>query len=374
VAAQESFCLGDRQLILLDDPPHQAPEPLAVIVVSGQTLAPTPVFDTYWRFAAARQALYEARLNGAAWPWTSDPILRRHRFTNCYRAADRVSQFLISQVSYRGSQQPNEVTFRTLLFKLFNRISTWELLESALGELTWRSFELARYDQVLTEAFSRGTRLYSPAYVVPPPALGAPRKHTNHLRLLEMMMAGKVADRVMTSGSMRAAFEIVRSYPAIGDFLAYQYLIDMNYSSAFGYDEMEFVVPGPGARDGIRKCFGPSARGVEADIIRYMADHQEQHFRRLGLQFRGLRGRPLQLIDCQNLFCEVDKYARVAHPDIPGISGRTRIKQLFQPVTIPVPAWFPPKWKLNDSALPPRYESTIESYIDPEDKQPETLD
>jgi len=60
-----------------------------------------------------------------------------------------------------------------------------------------------------------------------------------------------------------------------------------------------------------------------------------------------LRGRPLQLIDCQNLFCEVDKYARVAHPQITGRSGRTRIKQLFAPVVDPVPAWFPPKWGLN---------------------------
>jgi hypothetical protein len=60
-----------------------------------------------------------------------------------------------------------------------------------------------------------------------------------------------------------------------------------------------------------------------------------------------LRGRPLQLIDCQNLFCEVDKYARVAHPDIAGHSGRTRIKQRFAPVADRVPAWFPPRWGIN---------------------------
>ena len=30
------------------------------------------------------------------------------------------------------------------------------------------------------------------------------------------------------------------------------------------------------------------------------------------VEFRDLWGRPLQLIGCQNLFCEVDKYARVA--------------------------------------------------------------
>jgi hypothetical protein len=323
------------------------------IVIGVQRLEPTPVFDTYWRFAAARQALYEARLRGQAAPWTNDPILRRHRFTNCYRAADRVSQFLISQVIYQGPRDPDEVVFRTLLFKVFNRIATWQRLEAAFGEVSWRAYDCAQYERVLTAAFTSGERLYSAAYVVPPPAFGESRKHANHLRLLELMMSTGVAGKVSSAGSLRSAFEVLRSYPAIGDFLAYQYLIDLNYSPVLDYDEMEFVVPGPGARDGIRKCFGRSADGIEADVIRYMADHQEEHFSRLGLRFAGLRGRRLQLIDCQNLFCEVDKYARVAHPDVRGITGRTRIKQFFRPVAEPVPAWFPPKWGLNQGLKKP---------------------
>ncbi len=317
------------------------------ITICGRRLDPTPVFDTYWRFAAARQGLYEARLRGQPAPWTSDPILRRHRFTNCYRAADRVSQFLISQVIYEGSQDPGEVVFRTLLFKVFNRIATWQRLEARIGEVSWREYDYARYERVLTAAFTSGERLYSAAYVVPPPAFGEARKHANHLRLLELMMSTDVAGKVRSAGSLRGAFEVLRSYPAIGGFLAYQYVIDLNYSPVLAYDEMEFVVPGPGARDGIRKCFGRAADGIEADVIRYMADHQEEHFARLGLHFGGLQGRRLQLIDCQNLFCEIDKYARVAHPDIQGISGRTRIKQSFRPVAEPVPAWFPPKWGIN---------------------------
>jgi len=47
------------------------------------------------------------------------------------------------------------------------------------------------------------------------------------------------------------------------------------------------------------------------------------------------------------LFCEVDKYARVAHPEIKGISGRERIKQRYSPVREEVTAWFPPKWGVN---------------------------
>lgn len=327
------------------DAPLYGPRELSI---AGRTLQVSPVFDTYWRFAAARQAMYEARLAGQPGPWTSDPILQRHRFTNCYRAADRVSQYLIQRVIYSGPQDPLNLVFRTLLFKIFNKISTWELFESSFGEIEWQSADLNLYDKVLSEAFEHRVTLYSAAYVMPPPALGGERKHSNHLRLLQLMIDDRIHDRLASADSMQQAFNVLRAYPAIGDFLAYQFLIDINYSSVLNFDESEFVVPGPGARDGIRKCFGPAASGIEADVIRYMTDSQEEQFARLGLDFHGLRGRRrLQLIDCQNLFCEVDKYARLAHPEVAGISGRTRIKQMYVQDPTPIRAWFPPKWNLN---------------------------
>lgn len=342
---------------------HAEPKAPAVggvseVRVAGRRLTPTPVFDTYWRFAASRHAVYEARVSGAPGPWTNDPVLRQHRFTNCFRAADRVSQYLIQSVVYQGQQTPEEVVFRTLLFKFFNRISTWELLRDEVGEPRWATFDVHAYDEVLGRAFAGGARLYSAAYVIPPPNQGASRKHTNHLRLLQAMMDDGLAARLVEAPSMEDAFTLLRSYPAIGDFLAFQFLIDLNYSSVLDFDEMDFVVAGPGARDGIRKVFGPDATGIEAAVIRYMAETQDEQFARLGLRFGGLRGRPLQLIDCQNLFCEVDKYARVVHPTVRGVSGRSRIKQKFSPLPDPVPAWFPPKWGINqapaDSATPTR--------------------
>ncbi|MEU8369059.1 nucleotide kinase domain-containing protein [Micromonospora tulbaghiae] len=319
-----------------------------VIEVAGRRLAPTAVFDTYWRFAAERQRIYEARLRGEPAPWTDDAILAHHRFTNCYRAADRVSQYLIRQVQYQGAQEWNEVFFRTLLFKIFNKPGTWDLLSSALTTISWESYSYRGYDSILSRAFDAGVRLYSPAYIIPSPPFGESRKHRNHLRLIESMMNAGVPDQLLAASSMRRAFEILRAQPGIGDFLAYQYLIDLNYSAALSFDEMEFVVPGPGARDGLRKCFGPSASGIEAEVIRYMSASQSYHFDRLGLQWQGLNGRPLQLVDCQNLFCEVDKYSRVAHPQIQGISGRTRIKQIYRADGRELSAWFPPKWGIND--------------------------
>ena len=73
-------------------------------------------------------------------------------------------------------------------------------------------------------------------------------------------------------------------------------------------------------------------------------DIQHNMFEYHGLEFQDLWGRPLQLIDVQNLFCEISKYARVAHPEVAGVSGRTKIKQRFQPNLEPIDYFFPPKW------------------------------
>jgi hypothetical protein len=320
----------------------------AEIVIAGRRLLPSEVFDTFWIFASRRQQIYNARISGIGGPWTDDPILREHRFTNCYRASDRVSQYLISDVVYKGSQMFEEVVFRTLLFKLFNKIETWELLLEGLGRTPkWDAFDLKSYDELLSRSFAAGKRIYSAAYVMASPNLGAERKHTNHLRLLRDMMTGDFPEMLSNAATMQSAFELLRAQPGIGDFLAFQYVIDLNYSVCLDFDEMDYVVAGPGAKDGIRKCFGIAASGIEAEVIAYMAETQADHFARLGLPFSGLNGRPLQLVDCQNLFCEVDKYARIAHPKVAGLSGRSRIKQKFAPAGPMTPGWFPPKWGIN---------------------------
>lgn len=310
------------------------------------------VYESYWRFAAERQDVFFRRAHGEAQPWTRNPVLTTYKFTNAYRASDRVSQYLIRHVIYRDGlpTSPREVFFRILLFKLFNKIETWELLERSVGPITFEDYSFARFDNVLARAMRNGRRIYSAAYIMPPgsSAFGKPAKHQNHLLLLERMMEDWLPERLAQTRTMQEGFEKLRSYPTIGDFLAYQFITDINYSEITNFSEMDFVVPGPGARDGLRKCFTDSGGLNEPELIRLVADLQEQEFARLGLDFKSLWGRRLQLIDCQNLFCEVDKYARVAHPQIAGRTGRTRIKQKFEPTLTPIQFFYPPKWNLNE--------------------------
>ena len=314
-------------------------------------LEPTEVYDTYWRFAAERQAIYFRRLENRAGPWSDDPILNEFRFTNVYRIADRVSQYLVRKVQYDPSRPnaPEEVFFRTVLFKIFNRIETWEVLERNLGPITWQSTQLTSIERVLDSEMMMGKPVYSAAYIMPPPALGHERKHANHLALLKRMMQDGLADRLVSARSLQSAYKMILIYPGIGPFLAFQYCIDLNYSTLLNFDEGDFIVAGPGALDGMAKCFRDVRSQNPSTIIHEMVERQEDEFDRLGLAFAGLFGRRLQPIDCQNVFCEVSKYARLAHPEVTGTSGRQRIKQRYRrraDVGFEQP-FFPPKWLLD---------------------------
>lgn len=318
------------------------------IRVGSRTLVASEVLASYWYVAAERQSIYHGRLRGEQAPWSVDPVLSVHRFTNAYRAADRVSQDLI-RVQYEGPQDAENILLRTLLYRFFNKPETWRLIEATIGHVSVSTFDSFAIDKALEEAMARGDRVYSPAYIIPPPPFGARRKHLNHLRLIGHILESGAAVEISAAQNLRHVYEILSGYPSLGPFLAFQLTIDLNYTSLLNFDENEFVVAGPGARSGLAKCFLDTGGLSPEDLIRWTVDHQDLEFARYGLDFSDLFGRPLAMIDCQNLFCETDKYARVAHPTSAGIGTRTRIKQRYVPGHPLAMPFFPPKWGINET-------------------------
>lgn len=318
------------------------------ITINNKKLRTTEVYDYYWKLATERQNIFFNRYNNFKQPWTKDKILNQYKFTNAYRASDRVSQYLIRNVIYKDEKfSPEDKLFRIILFKLFNKIDTWEYLEKELGEISFKNYNYDRYNDILLKALSEKRRIYSAAYIMPSGNIfGYNKKHQNNLKLLEVMMNNKISLKIAKSKSMKELYEILLSYPTLGKFLSFQYCIDINYSELCDYSEMSFVVAGPGAVNGIKKCFETLEGVSNEDIIKYMSLNQEDELLRLGLKFKDLWGRKLQLIDCQNLFCETDKYARVAFPQIKGVKEKKRIKQLFKPNDNEIKYFYPPKWNI----------------------------
>ena len=66
-----------------------------IINTKRDGLKKTKVYDTYWQFACERQNIFMRKLMGGKCNLTNDMILREYKFTNAYRASDRVSQYLI---------------------------------------------------------------------------------------------------------------------------------------------------------------------------------------------------------------------------------------------------------------------------------------
>lgn len=326
------------------------------LIIINKKLKPSVsvVYETYWKFAAERQNIFFNRVKNTEFPWSDDLILNEYKFTNTYRASDRVSQYLIKNIIYRGNQELREILFRILLFKIFNKIETWEFIENELGEISWKNYSFHKYNELLLELMNNKIAIYSPAYIMASgkSAFHFDRKHQNHLKLIEKMIGDNLHFKLAASQNMDTGYNLLKSYPSIGEFLAYQYITDINYSTLTDYTELEFTKAGPGAKDGITKCFTDLRDYSYEDVIKMMNEFQEVEFEKLGLNFKNLWGRNLQLIDIQNVFCEVDKYSRVAHSDISGLSDRTRIKQKFKVLQKgKIEFFFPPKWGINDKII-----------------------
>ncbi|MDR6116015.1 MULTISPECIES: nucleotide kinase domain-containing protein [unclassified Sphingomonas] len=316
----------------------------------------TGVFDLYWTFAARRQAAFEARLKRQAFPWSDDPILQTYKFCNVFRAADRVSQYMIRDVAYGADPQTTrrDRVFQIVAFRTFSKIATWDGLIAELGGAP-------RLDHLASGAFGaalervkvRAGGLYTGAFILcASKAFGFDEKHRNHVALFQhMFLESHCAERVLQAPSLKDVVRLLQSFPLMGPFMSYQTAIDINYSDLTEFSENDYTQAGPGALRGLKKAFISLGDYGAADTILWMVEQQEREFERLGLPFGGLFGRRLHGIDCQGLFCELDKYCREALPEL--ASARSRIKARYSGSAQAVTLFFPPKWRIKQGVVLP---------------------
>jgi len=308
------------------------------------------IYDLYWYFASERQRMFARRVSGEPGPWTNDPILREFKFCNVFRAADRVSQYMIRDVCHHGeSCSPEDRLFQIAAFRTFSKTATWQSVRDVLGRYpTLGDLADGSFGNALDQTRQRNGGLYTGAFILcANDAYGQSAKHRNHAELFRhMFLHDQLGAKLLEAKSLRAVYELLHSFPLMGDFMSYQTAIDLNYSALIDFSENDFTQPGPGALRGIKKCFSNLGDYTPAEIVRWMTEQQDKEFARLGLPFAGLWGRPLHAIDCQGLFCETDKYCRQAAPEL--ASARKRIKARFTPTAEPIRLFFPPKWRIND--------------------------
>lgn len=305
------------------------------------------IFKYYFYFMQERMNIFWKRYNNKYPPFTTDSILRQYKFTNVYRVSDRISQYLIKHVIYdnRYNYSDEDILLRIILFKIFNKIETWEFLEKKLQIINVSNFDVNWINHLLQKRKSK-TPIYNNAYMMT--GTHSKYNHLNykHEKWLQMvndeMIKGHVFKEIINSKSMDKVFSLLRDCSLIGDFLAYQYTIDFNYSNVINFNENDFVKAGIGAIRGIKKCFDLKTNNYD-EVIRYTHKNLEKYQNYYGFnKFKNLFGRDPTLIDIQNCFCETDKYLRAKLPNLR--VGNVRIKQKFKYNDIQIDYSFPPKW------------------------------
>lgn len=308
------------------------------------------IFPYYFYFMQERMNIFWNKYDQIQ-PLTNDMILEINKFTNVYRAMDRVSQYLIRNVIYTNESYSDEdILFRIIIFKIFNKIETWEFFESEFGEISISNFDLNKYSQLLSKLKSQQP-IFNNAYMMT--GTHSLYNHLNfkHEKWLSMVSNELIGDdifkQIIDADSLSSVFHLLRNCSFIGDFLAYQYAIDMNYSPVIDFDENSYVKAGIGAIRGIKKCFKTLPKNYTSeDAIRFTQENLESYREKYGFDdFNNLFGREPTLIDLQNCFCETDKYLRAKIPELQ--IDNKRIKQKYKETQQNLNLFFPPKWNIN---------------------------
>ncbi|KAG9123150.1 hypothetical protein FRC07_000180 [Ceratobasidium sp. 392] len=329
------------------------------VVISGVRLPVSPMLDTMFYWIHERHQLFMRRFQGLPPPWTDDIILQRHRFTNVSRTYDRATQFLIRRVINIGDQNHEELFFRVVLFRLFNRISTYEYLEEHCGPLTIANFNVKQWTRALLDLQDSKTPLYTAAYQINWPNFGAETankpSHQKHFILIKHMLRDNLPNKIRACKTLKRAFELIREYPSFGNFTSYQLALDLNMLPEINYNQDAWAPVGPGSRNGLLKMFGSGVKGIETEAMLYLLSIQDEHWRRLNVDMNtpvhgpGLCPPKIGLPEIEHALCEVDKYSRERHPDI-RLNGAKIPKSIKHPFDAdralqPVTRDLPLKWQ-----------------------------
>lgn len=290
-------------------------------------IAPNSNLYYYFYFISERMNIFWKRIDNQKSPWTTDPILAQHKFTNAYRFLDRESQYLISQIINPFQGKPEDLILCIIIYKIFNKSQTWEYLLTKLGTYP----RVSTFDPVQIAAYLSQLQATQPifnnAYMMTGSSskyhLGT--KHETRLTILQKEFIPLIS-KLITSTSLEEIYNNLRTITFFWPFIAMQYSIDLNYLPLWQFDENEFIIAWIGARRWIHKCFD------DFDTYEWVLYWIYEHFDKLSQEFwlepKLIPGRKLSMIDIQWWFCETDKYLRWVKPEV---GKKMRIKQTYNP-------------------------------------------
>jgi hypothetical protein len=255
-------------------------------------------------FVRERESIRILKVGGVTPPWTQDEILQRYKFCNISREHDTVT-IALRKHWYAGYEEHPNLWLAAAMARLFN----WPATLQAVGfPDVWGQGYIQHVIDVVMARHARKEQVYNSAYRLPAPSDGTTMVEHLMRRILLVASHNRVAwEHAQEKGTLQAAVGYFTTLPYIGNFLAYQIVLDLAAYAPLDQatDRTTWTVVGPGSTRGLNRVTGRllTAKVPEVQSVTEM--------RELTAWMQGNHFPDISLIDIEHALCEFDKYERV---------------------------------------------------------------
>jgi len=210
-------------------------------------------------------------------PWTKDEILKKYRFCNIRRELDRNSKWLINNISTNDNLSYTEKIVNSILFRLYNNINTAEILKLPVNHRQYK-YLAERTKNLPEEHFMTGAYMTSGMLRVFRKTTKTNDSKLSVVRMVQYMLKFYLLDYLISDliQTQEDVYSVLKSYPGIAEFTAYQLFVDLTYIKEFPFSENEFTIAGPGAKQGLKYLFDDQHGLTPEELIFWLRDNWEE--------------------------------------------------------------------------------------------------
>jgi len=270
--------------------------------------------DTYFYWIHERETI---RLNKEVEqkppPWTDDPILQKFKFCQVFREDDRTTRWFRTHIRDPYRDDP-EVLMATVIFRWFNYIETGRTLVKNKLHLEWDR-------KKAIEEITKQNKWVTGAYIVKTP--NRMDKVTGVAECISHMWGDreKLVEKILETNSLEKSWNILRDYPYMGPFMAYEVITDLRHTYLLrdAEDILTWANAGPGAMRGLNRL-----AGRELGFCKRSHPWNEEmrnlwEISRDKLNPNLIDLDKFEMREIEGGLCEFDKYSRILNEE-----GRTR--------------------------------------------------
>jgi len=276
--------------------------------------------QSFFNYARQRHQVYLNRLEGKS-SLTKDPILQKYRFTNVFRELDKTTDWFRRNVREEMRDSP-DVLLATVVFRMFNRISTGEAIFNHLDFDKNNAFavflqtgDLRRMKKDVKAICGDGPYVTGAYIITSPPGF---TKLDGILEILknfreESGWRDAAKQMIKEKMSLQTAWLWFKMQPWLGTFHSYEIVTDLRHTNLLCHanDVMSWCNVGPGARRGLNRIHGRNKKDKSVKVPKMLEEMQL-----ILAASRSPGNWPRQwpeweMRDVEHTLCEFDKYERV---------------------------------------------------------------